>query len=75
MNKHSLIIAIVNRGFAETAMEAAKSHVARGGTIVHARGTSTKETEKFLGITIEPEKDLLLILIGDDRKSRYESHR
>lgn len=68
-HKHSLIMAVVKRGFADTVMEVAKAEGAQGGTIIHARGTSTIETQKFMGISIEPEKDLLLILVNDDNRS------
>lgn len=58
----SLILTIVNRGFADVVMDAAREAGARGGTVMHARGTGTAETLRIFGITIEPEKDLILIL-------------
>ena len=60
--QHELIVAVANRGFAEEVMDAAKSAKAVGGTVVHARGTGIKEAEKFFGITIQPEKELILIV-------------
>lgn len=60
--KYSLIIAVTNRGYTDVVMDAAKKEGARGGTYIHARGTSNLETQKFLGINIEPEKDLILII-------------
>lgn len=68
-HKHSLIMVVVKRGFADIVMEAAKSEGARGGTVIHARGTSTAETQNFMGISIEPEKDLLLILVNEDKRT------
>ncbi len=59
---HELITIIVNRGYAEDVMEAARKAGARGGTIVHARGTGKPDDEKFFGITIVPEKEQILIL-------------
>ena len=38
-----LILCIINTGFSDLVMNAAKSEGARGGTIVHARGTGNKE--------------------------------
>lgn len=58
-----LIITIVNRGYADSAMDAAKAAGATGGTLIKARGTGIKEAQKFFGIIIEPEKDLLLIVV------------
>lgn len=63
-----LIVSIVNNGFFEHAMEAAKEAGATGGTLIHARGLGSKEAVKYLGITIEPEKDLILI-VAPRRKS------
>lgn len=68
MNKFELIIALVNAGFAGVAMDAARECGARGGTILHARGTGTKEMEKKYGIIITPEKEMLMILVNDKIK-------
>lgn len=64
MQKFELIIALVNAGFAGVAMDAARECGARGGTIVHARGTGTKEMEKKYGIIITPDKEMLMILVN-----------
>lgn len=61
--KYDLIITIVNRGFAEDVMTAARHAGAFGGTIINARGTGKHELEKFFGTVIEPEKEAVLILI------------
>lgn len=60
---HELIVCIVNAGFSDTVMDAAKEFGARGGTVIHGRGTANKEAEKFFQITIQPEKELVLILV------------
>ncbi|HIU83123.1 MAG TPA: P-II family nitrogen regulator [Candidatus Faecicola pullistercoris] len=60
--KYAMIWAIVNKGYADTVMSAARSAGAKGGTIVNARGTGDKDAEKVLGFVIEPEKDLVLII-------------
>ena len=64
---YKCIIAIVNSGFAEEAMEAAKACGARGGTILHGRGTISKEAEKLFNITIQPEKEILLIIAATEK--------
>ena len=66
---YHLIITIVKSGFFDQVMAAAKKAGAKGGTVVHARGLGSKEAQKYLGITIQPEKDLVLILTPRDRKS------
>lgn len=61
---YEIIIAIINEGFSEVAMNAARDSGARGGTITHARGTGTKEMEKKYGIVITPQKEMLHILVN-----------
>jgi nitrogen regulatory protein PII len=65
---YHLIITIVNSGFFDQVMEAAKKAGAKGGTVVHARGLGSEEAKKYLGITIQPEKDLVLIVAPSDKK-------
>jgi nitrogen regulatory protein PII len=65
---HECIICIVNAGFSEAVMDAARELGARGGTVVHARGTANLEAEKFFGITVQPEKEMVLILVPSEIK-------
>ena len=60
---HEAIFCIVNSGYSELVMDAAKKLGARGGTVINARGTASKEAEKFFNITIEPEKEIVMILV------------
>lgn len=57
-----MLVAIVERGYCETVMKAAKTAGAKGGTVLHGRGTGSLDATKVLGITIEPEKDIVLIV-------------
>ncbi len=66
--QYDLILAIVNHGFADDVMDAARPAGARGGTVLHARGAGTKEAEHFFGITIQPEKDMVMILTERETK-------
>ena len=59
---YKCVFAIVNNGFSEVAMDAAKAGGAKGGTILHGRGTISKDAEKFFKISIQPEKEIVLIL-------------
>ena len=59
---HEVIFCIVNIGYSDAVMDAAKKAGARGGTIINARGTGAKEAEAFFGITVEPEKEIVMIL-------------
>ena len=62
--KYELIITIINEGFSDVVMNAARESGARGGTIAHARGTGTKEIEKKYGIVITPQKEMIYILVN-----------
>ena len=73
---HQLIFAIVNTGYADDLMAAARAAGAGGGTILKARGTGTEADASFFGITIVPEKELLLVLAPDaEAPAIFESVR
>lgn len=61
-NGHEMISIIVNRGYADDIMNAARKAGATGGTILNARGTGKPDDAKFFGITIVPEKEQVVIL-------------
>ena len=65
---YALIVTIVNRGFADLVMDAAKKAGAHGGTVLHARGSGIREAERFFGIQIQPEKEVVLILVQTGEK-------
>ncbi len=64
----SLVVAICVGGHSDDVMKAARNAGAGGGTVVHAKGTAGELAEKFLGISLADEKDLVLILAA--RKNR-----
>lgn len=66
--KHELILCIVNTGYSETVMDAAKEKGARGGTVINARGTANKQAEEFFHITIQPEKEIVMIIVPTNIK-------
>ncbi len=67
-HEHELIICIVNNGFTDLVMDAARKQGAKGGTIFHGRGTGNPDMEKFFGISISPEKEIVIILVTNDIK-------
>ena len=67
-HKHELIVCIVNAGFSQNVMEAARGAGAQGGTILRARGSANPEAEEFFSINIQPDKEVLLILVPKDIK-------
>ena len=68
MDKFVAILCIVNDGFSTEVMDVAKKCGARGGTVMHARGTAAKEAEKIFNISIQPEKEVVVILVNDKIK-------
>ena len=62
-NRFELVLCIVNAGFSQNVMESARAAGARGGTILRARGSANPEAEEFFSINIQPDKEVLLILV------------
>ena len=70
---YEMIFCIINSGFSETVMDAAREAGARGGTVVRARGTAGKEAEELFKITVHPDKEVLMILVPRDIKDKVLS--
>lgn len=64
-----LISVILNKGYADDAMAAARRAGAGGGTVINARGTAREDDEKFFGVHIVPEKEMLLIVVEHEKKA------
>ncbi len=60
---YQCILCIVNQGFSEAVMDAARAAGARGGTVLRARGTANPEVEKKFSFPIQPEKEIVMILV------------
>lgn len=60
--EYSMIMAIVNQGFSEAVMDAARPMGATGGTILHSRRISDEEAMKFWNIHVQEERETVLIL-------------
>lgn len=68
--RNELIVVIVNHGFEEEVMSAARSAGARGGTVFNARGTANANKEvKFFGVALHPNKEILLILTSLEKRN------
>lgn len=63
-----LIAAIVNRGFSTEVMDAARTAGAGGGTVVHSRSIGNEEASSFWGLSVQEEKEIVLILADHDKK-------
>ena len=69
-NMYNIIYAVVERGKAEDVIDAASMVGARGGTIVNARGAGIHEVQKVFSIEIEPEKEVVFILVKRTLKDK-----
>ncbi len=60
-SQYSLIVVIANLGCTDLVMDAARNAGAGGGTIIHAKGTGFDKAEKFFGISLSSEKEMIFI--------------
>ena len=60
---HEVILCIINNGFSDAVMDAAREFGASGGTVINARGTASLEAEKLFNITVQPEKEIVMIVV------------
>ena len=63
----SAIFTVVNRGKASEVVDASLEAGARGGTIIHARGSGLNQTKLIFDMEIEPEKEIVLTIVDDDQ--------
>ena len=59
---YELIVASVEAGTTDQVMEFARAAGATGGTILHSRRAGVHEAEKFYGIVLQKEREILAIL-------------
>lgn len=69
-HQHELIVTIVTKGYFPDVKAAANAAGARGGTLIHALGLGGEEAQKFLGISIQPEKDIILVVVRREEKGK-----
>ncbi|MDE7223706.1 MAG: hypothetical protein K2O34_08015 [Acetatifactor sp.] len=66
--KYALIVATVNIGFSGDVMEAAKAAGASGGTLIHSRWIGNEEVATSWGLSMQEEKEIVLILSEEDKR-------
>ena len=67
--EHELIIVILNEGYSDFVMDAARAAGAGGGTVLHAKGTGGTRGEKFFSVSLADEKDMIYIIAHQDEKA------
>lgn len=65
---HELLVVILNQSYMDDVMNAARAAGAFGGTVLHAKGTGAKYAEKFFGVSLANEKEVILIAAGSREK-------
>lgn len=66
---YHLIIVITEPGYTNMVMDAARGAGAYGGTVIHAKGTGMELAEKFMGVSLASEKELVLIVTKTELKN------
>lgn len=67
--EYELIIVVSNFGYTNMIMDAAREAGAGGGTVIHAKGTGMEKAEKFLGVSLAAEKEIIFIVARTVKKT------
>ena len=65
---YAMIMAIVDQGYSEEVMEAARPLGASGGTVFHSRRIGSEEATRFWGIRVQQEREIVMILVRKEDK-------
>lgn len=66
---HDLIMVIAEQGYTNLIMDAARAAGAHGGTVIHAKGTGMEAAEKFMGVSLAAEKEIVFIVAKTEEKN------
>ena len=66
--KYSMIAAIVNQGYSENVMEAARAAGATGGTVIHSRSVGNDTLAGAWGFAVEDEREIVMIVAESETK-------
>lgn len=56
---NELLIVIAEQGYTDLIMSAARKAGAYGGTVIYAKGTGQEFAEKFMGVSLAAEKEIM----------------
>lgn len=68
-----LIMCILNQGYSDEFMVEARKAGAGGGTVLSARGAIRQSKVKFFGISVQDEKEIILILSTHEKRNAIMS--
>jgi len=66
---YELIVTVLNEGYTDPVMDAARKAGAAGGTVLHAKGTGAKRASKFFGVSLAEEKEMIFIVSKTGEKA------
>lgn len=66
--KNVMIVSIVNQGYSEDVMSAARTGGAKGGTVIHSRRIADEQVVSFWGFNVQEEKEMVLIVSSSENK-------
>lgn len=67
-SEYSMIMAIIDQGFSEEVMEAARPVGATGGSVFHSRRIGSEEAARCWGIRVQQEREIVIILANRSDK-------
>ena len=65
-----VVAVVMERGYTNVAMDAARKAGARGGTVISARGIAENEVKRFFGIEIQAEKEIVFLVVKSAEKQQ-----
>ncbi len=65
-----IVAVVMERGYTNVAMDAARRAGARGGTVISARGIAENEVKRFFGIEIQAEKEIVFLVVKNSEKQQ-----
>lgn len=70
---YELVVIITNGGTTDLVMDAARKAGARGGTVIHGKGTGEKGGSKFFSVSLANEREVVLIVAQAEQKGAIMS--
>lgn len=67
---YEVLFTIVERGLGQEVVDAATAAGSRGATIINARGSGAHEKEMFFSMNIEPEKEIVMMIIEKEKSDK-----
>ena len=66
---YELVVAIANGGYSDMVMEAASAAGAQGGTVLHTRAADAANGNKFFGMAITEEREMILLVTPAEKRA------